>query len=180
LESSRAEASQPDAESSPATRTTPRFCSHQAARQTIYGMESFFRLLEKRVDDCDSLLCVGLDPHVSDLAAPTASAALDFSLRLIAETAPYTAAFKPNVAFFEQFGAEGWTVLEQVITEIANASKNLGSEIPVVLDAKRGDISTTADAYARSAFEHLKAHSITLSPYLGRDSVEPFIGESKN
>lgn len=143
-------------------------------------MESFFRLLEKRVDDCGSLLCVGLDPHVSDLAAPTANAALDFSLRLIAETAPYTAAFKPNVAFFEQFGAEGWTVLEQVITEIANASKQFGSEIPVVLDAKRGDISTTADAYARSAFEHLKAHSITLSPYLGRDSVEPFIGEAKN
>lgn len=143
-------------------------------------MESFFRLLEKRVDDCGSLLCVGLDPHVSDLAAPTANAALDFSLRLINETAPYTAAFKPNVAFFEQFGAEGWTVLEQVIEAIAATSKSLRSEIPVVLDAKRGDISTTADAYARSAFEHLKAHSITLSPYLGRDSVEPFISAAKN
>lgn len=143
-------------------------------------MESFFRLLENRVDQCGSLLCVGLDPHVSDLTAPTAEAALEFSIRLITETAPYAAAFKPNVAFFEQFGAQGWIVLEQVIQAIAQESKRLGSEIPVVLDAKRGDISTTADAYARSAFDHLKAHSITLSPYLGRDSVEPFIGNPQN
>ena len=82
-------------------------------------MDSFFRLLENRVDHCGSLLCVGLDPHVSDLTAPTADAALEFSLRLITETAPYVAAFKPNVAFFEQFGAPGWTVLEHVIEAIA-------------------------------------------------------------
>ena len=142
-------------------------------------MESFFSFLEKRVDDCSSLLCVGLDPHVSDLSAPTAEAALDFSLNLVKQTAPYAAAFKPNAAFFEQLGAGGWTALKQVIEAIQEQSDRLGSMIPVILDAKRGDISSTAEAYAKAAFETLGAHCITLSPYLGKDSIDPFIGNSE-
>ncbi|MFN8414144.1 MAG: orotidine-5'-phosphate decarboxylase [Anaerolineales bacterium] len=142
-------------------------------------MESFFSFLEKRVDDCSSLLCVGLDPHVSDLKEPTAASALDFCLNLVKQTAPYTAAFKPNAAFFEVFGAEGWTALKQLIEAIDAESKRLGSLIPVVLDAKRGDISSTAEAYAQSAFETLGAHCITLSPYLGKDSIDPFIQNSE-
>jgi uridine monophosphate synthetase len=138
-------------------------------------METFFTFLERRVDDCSSLLCVGLDPHVSDLPEPTAQGALDFSLNLVKQTAPYAAAFKPNAAFFEQFGAEGWTALKTVIEAIAAESARMGSMIPVVLDAKRGDISSTAEAYAKSAFESLGAHCITLSPYLGKDSIDPFI-----
>ena len=138
-------------------------------------METFFSFLEKRVDDCSSLLCVGLDPHVNDLPAPTAASALDFCLNLVKQTAPYAAAFKPNAAFFEVFGAEGWTALKQVIEAIDEESKRLGSLIPVVLDAKRGDIASTAEAYAKSAFETLGAHCITLSPYLGKDSIEPFL-----
>ena len=71
-------------------------------------METFFTFLEKRVDDCSSLLCVGLDPHVSELsmaaARPTPASALDFCLNLVKQTAPYAAAFKPNAAFFEVFG----------------------------------------------------------------------------
>ena len=142
-------------------------------------MESFFSFLEKRVDDCSSLLCVGLDPHVSDLPEPTAAGALDFSLNLVKQTAPYAAAFKPNAAFFEQFGAQGWTALKQVIEAIQEQSDRLGSMIPVILDAKRGDISSTAEAYAKAAFETLGAHCITLSPYLGKDSIDPFIGNSE-
>jgi uridine monophosphate synthetase len=142
-------------------------------------MESFFSFLEKRVDDCSSLLCVGLDPHVSDLSEPTAQGALDFSLNLVKQTARYAAAFKPNAAFFEQFGAEGWTALKTVIEAIQEQSDRLGSMIPVVLDAKRGDISSTAEAYAKAAFETLGAHCITLSPYLGKDSIDPFIGNSE-
>ncbi|OQY90258.1 MAG: orotidine-5'-phosphate decarboxylase [Anaerolineae bacterium UTCFX1] len=138
-------------------------------------METFFTFLEKRVDDCSSLLCVGLDPHVSELPSPTAASALDFCLTLIKATAPYAAAFKPNTAFFEVFGAEGWTALKQVIEAIDEESKRLGSLIPVVLDAKRGDIASTAEAYARSAFETLGAHCVTLSPYLGKDSIDPFL-----
>jgi uridine monophosphate synthetase len=138
-------------------------------------METFFSFLEKRVDDCSSLLCVGLDPHVSDLEHPTADAALIFCLNLVKQTAPYAAAFKPNAAFFEVFGPKGWTVLKQVISAIQEESDRRGSLIPVILDAKRGDIASTAEAYAQSAFGKLGAHCITLSPYLGKDSIDPFL-----
>jgi uridine monophosphate synthetase len=138
-------------------------------------MESFFSFLEKRVDDCSSLLCVGLDPHIPDLKEPTAASARDFCLNLVKQTAPYAAAFKPNAAFFEVFGAEGWTALKQVIDAIKEESARMGSKIPIVLDAKRGDIASTAEAYAESAFENLGVDCITLSPYLGKDSIEPFI-----
>ena len=142
-------------------------------------METFFTFLEKRVDDCSSLLCIGLDPHIPDLTEPTAASARDFCLNLVKQTAPYAAAFKPNAAFFEVFGADGWTALKQVIEAIDAESHRLGSLIPVILDAKRGDIASTAEAYAKSAFETLGAHCITLSPYLGRDSIEPFIQNSE-
>ncbi len=138
-------------------------------------METFFSFLAKRVDDCSSLLCVGLDPHPSDLSTPTAGAARDFCLRLVKATAPFAAAFKPNAAFFELYGPDGWAALKDVITAVHAESDRLGSMIPVILDAKRGDIASTAEAYARSAFEVLGAHAITLSPYLGRDSIEPFL-----
>jgi orotidine 5'-phosphate decarboxylase subfamily 2 len=138
-------------------------------------MESFFSFLEKRVDDCSSLLCIGLDPHIPDLAAPTAASALDFCLNLVRQTARYAAAFKPNAAFFEVFGPDGWTALKQVIEAINVESNRYGSRIPIILDAKRGDIASTAEAYARSAFENLGVDCITLNPYLGKDSIEPFL-----
>lgn len=142
-------------------------------------MESFFSFLEKRVDDCSSLLCIGLDPHVSDLKEPSADSAREFCLNLVQQTAPYAAAFKPNAAFFEVFGAEGWIALKEVIDAIQSESNRMGSMIPVILDAKRGDIASTAEAYAKSAFENLDADCITLSPYLGKDSIEPFIQKSE-
>ncbi len=138
-------------------------------------METFFSFVETRVDDCSSLLCVGLDPHVSDLPHPTAASARDFCLNLIKQTSRYAAAFKPNAAFFEVFGAEGWTELKRVIEAINEESDRMGSRIPIILDAKRGDISSTAEAYAKSAFDHLGADCITLNPYLGKDSIEPFL-----
>lgn len=138
-------------------------------------METFFSFLEKRVDDSSSLLCVGLDPHISDLPDPTAQGALKFSLNLVKQTAHYAAAFKPNAAFFEVFGAEGWAALKIVVETIAEESSRQGSMIPVILDAKRGDIASTAEAYAHSTFGHLDAHCITLNPYLGKDSIDPFI-----
>ena len=138
-------------------------------------MESFFSLLEKRVDDCSSLLCIGLDPHTSDLPEKTAGAALDFCRKLVKAGAPYAAAFKPNAAFFEVLGPEGWAALKAVVEAVQAESDRLGSRIPVILDAKRGDIASTAEAYAQSAFEKLGVDAITLNPYLGRDSIEPFI-----
>jgi uridine monophosphate synthetase len=142
-------------------------------------METFFSFLEKRVDDCSSLLCIGLDPHVDDLSAPTAASALDFCLTLVRQTSRYAAAFKPNAAFFEVFGADGWTALKQLIEAINDESNRLGSRIPIILDAKRGDIASTAEAYAKSAFENLGVDCITLNPYLGKDSIEPFIQNSE-
>ncbi len=140
-------------------------------------METFFSFLERRIDDCSSLLCVGLDPSPDDLTAPTAAAALDFCKGLVKQTSRYAAAYKPNAAFFEAFGPEGWAALKEVIAAVQDESNRLGSLIPVVLDAKRGDIASTAEAYARSAFGQLGAHAVTLSPYLGRDAIEPFIAD---
>ncbi|MDO9301460.1 MAG: orotidine-5'-phosphate decarboxylase [Anaerolineales bacterium] len=155
--------------------TAPPITRGSAQDEIRTYMESFFSFLEKRVDDSSSLLCVGLDPHIPDLKELTAASALDFCLTLVKQTAPYAAAFKPNAAFFEVFGAEGWTALKQVIEAIHEESSRLGSLIPVILDANRGDIASTAEAYARSAFENLGAHCITLNPYLGKDSIDPFI-----
>jgi uridine monophosphate synthetase len=142
-------------------------------------MESIFTFLERRVDDCSSLLCIGLDPHVNDLPAPTAASARDFCLNLVKETSRYAAAFKPNAAFFEVFGAEGWVALKDVIEGIKEESRRQGSLIPIILDAKRGDIASTAEAYAKSAFETLGVDCITLNPYLGKDSVAPFLQNSE-
>jgi uridine monophosphate synthetase len=138
-------------------------------------MENFFSLLKRHVDVCNSLLCIGLDPHAADLPAPaTATAARDFCLRLVEETARYAAAYKPNSAFFEQFGAAGWEALKEVIEAVAAYSDRNGSVTPVILDAKRGDIDSTAQAYAKAAFETLNAHALTVSPYLGQDAIMPF------
>lgn len=142
-------------------------------------METFFSFLEKRVDDCSSLLCIGLDPYTSELEEPTAASALEFCLNLVKQTSRYAAAFKPNAAFFEVFGADGWTALKQVIEAINEESNRMGSRIPIILDAKRGDIASTAEAYAKSAFENLGVDCITLNPYLGKDSIEPFIQNSE-
>ena len=129
---------------------------------------SFFENLEARARQTGSLLCVGLDPHPADLAENTPDAALEFCLRLIEATAPVALAYKPNAAFFEAFGPPGWAALQAVIGAVPPG-------IPVVLDAKRGDIASTAEAYARAAFETLGAHALTASPYLGRDSLEPLL-----
>ena len=131
-------------------------------------MPTFFEKLDQRARSIDSLLCIGLDPHPEDLPEQTPQAAKDFCLRLINATSELALAFKPNAAFFEALGPEGWEVLHQVIRAVPEG-------IPVILDAKRGDISSTAKAYARSAFEVLGADAITLSPYLGYDSLSPFL-----
>ena len=142
-------------------------------------MESIFTFLERRVDDCSSLLCIGLDPHVNDLPAPTAASARDFCVNLVKQTSRYAAAFKPNAAFFEVFGAEGWSALKEVVEAIKEESRRHGSLIPIILDAKRGDIASTAEAYAKSAFETLGVDCITLNPYLGKDSIDPFLQNSE-
>jgi uridine monophosphate synthetase len=123
----------------------------------------FFARLEARVAATGSVVCVGLDPRAGDVIE-----ARDRSLGLIAATASDAAAYKPNSAFFEVFGPDGVEALGEVIAAVPD-------EIPVILDAKRGDIASTAAAYASAAFEVLGAGAVTLSPYLGRDSIDPFL-----
>ncbi len=130
--------------------------------------QSFFERLEARCRAIDSLLCVGLDPHPADLPERSAAAARDSCFRLIDATAPVAAAYKPNSAFFEVYGAQGIQALKDVITHV-------GHKIPVLLDAKRGDIGSTSDAYAEAAYRVLGADALTVSPYLGRDAIEPFM-----
>jgi uridine monophosphate synthetase len=132
---------------------------------------SFFDALTARARETGSLLCVGLDPHAADLAGMPegegAAAAEAFCVRLIEATAPHAAAFKPNAAFFEALGPEGVAALHRVIAAVPPG-------IPVVLDAKRGDIGSTSAAYAAAALAS-GAGCVTLSPYLGHDGVTPFV-----
>jgi uridine monophosphate synthetase len=130
----------------------------------------FFKNLEARVAKIDSLLCVGLDPHPNELAESNPQAAEMFCLRLIEATSSYAAAFKPNAAFFELYGPQGIAALQRVIAAVP-------AGIPVILDAKRGDIASTAQAYAQAAFQTLGAQAITINPYLGRDAVAPFVSD---
>jgi uridine monophosphate synthetase len=132
----------------------------------------FFSRLEKRAVDVNSLLCVGLDPHSEDLSSVDPKSAREFCLRIIGATSEFILAYKPNSAFFEVFGAEGIAVLEEIITYIPE-------EIPVILDAKRGDIASSAQAYAKAVFETLGVDAVTINPYLGFDSLQPFIGDDQ-
>mmetsp|Transcript_7332 Transcript_7332/g.13602 ORF Transcript_7332/g.13602 Transcript_7332/m.13602 type:complete len:556 (-) Transcript_7332:178-1845(-) len=133
----------------------------------------FFEALKTRADQVDSLLCVGIDPHSKQLPEATAAAAEKHSMDVIAATKDFAACYKPNSAFFEVFGEDGISALKRVV----KAAKETGA--PVLLDAKRGDIGTTSDAYAQSAFSDICADAITLSPYMGWDSLAPFVDPAK-
>jgi len=128
----------------------------------------FFAKLQSRIEAVDSLLCVGLDPHLAELEEKTAAGAQKFCERLINATKHVACSYKPNAAFFEVFGTDGWKVLTDVI-------KMIPDDIPVILDSKRGDIGSTSAAYATSSFESMGAHAVTVSPYLGSDGVKPFL-----
>jgi len=117
----------------------------------------------------DSWVCVGLDPDPERLprAGSVADEMRTFLLDVIDRTKDVVCAYKPNSAFFEALGHPGHEVLADVVRHAQRFA-------PVILDAKRGDIGNTAKAYARWAFDELKADAITAAPYMGRDSVEPF------
>jgi len=119
----------------------------------------------------DSWLCVGLDPAMDKLPSgfrrePTEI--LRFNRAIIDATSDLVCAYKPNAAFYECLGREGWDTLKGTIDAIP-------SHIPVILDAKRGDIGNTAAMYAKSVYEELNADAATVSPFLGTDSLEPFL-----
>lgn len=135
---------------------------------------SFLDKLQARIAVTNSFLCVGLDP--SD--APSADAAFTVCRNLIDETYEYAVCYKPNAAFFERLGTDGHSCLQRVCDYIV-ALPNTTTPIPILLDVKRGDIGSTAAAYAKAAYD-LNVDAVTLSPLMGWDSVEPFVSGTLN
>ena len=130
---------------------------------------SFKSKLKKIVKRNNSYLCVGLDPDEDKIQKlyPKKSV-LAFLKGVIKQTQDVVSCYKPNIAFFESMGIQGMKILKQVLSYIP-------SEIPVILDAKRGDIGNTANQYAKAFFDELKVDAVTVNPYMGFDSVEPFM-----
>jgi orotidine-5'-phosphate decarboxylase len=115
-----------------------------------------------------TLLCVGLDPDPSRIP-PERTAA--FLTSVVEATRDLVCAYKPNLAFYEQLGETGYSALRAVLAAIPD-------DIPVIADAKRGDVAHTAEAYARAIFDELGFDAATVNPYLGGDSVEPFVSRA--
>jgi len=134
-------------------------------------MTSPLERLRRRRELVGAPLCVGIDPHPDQLpdGLPRDVGGIEtFARGLVEAAASHAAAVKLNVAFFEAFGSAGWAALERV-------RRDVPADVVCVLDAKRGDIGSTAERYAAALFDHLAADAVTLSPYLGEDAVEPFL-----
>jgi orotidine-5'-phosphate decarboxylase len=127
-------------------------------------MNDYSELLAARIRATGSALCVGIDPRLDTLGRET-EALLN---RLVDETAEFAAAFKPNMAYFEAEGSEGFALLERVIARVPK-------DVPVILDAKRGDIGATQEYYAKAYFERMDVAAVTLNAYMGFDAIEPFL-----
>jgi uridine monophosphate synthetase len=127
----------------------------------------FYRWLEEAARRNDSLLCVGLDPRPERLEP--GDDLFSFNRRIVDATQDLVCAYKPNFAFYEAAGPTGLEALRRTVTYIHEMA-----DLPVLLDAKRGDIGSTASAYARAAFEVWGTDALTVNPYLGGDSVMPF------
>lgn len=121
-----------------------------------------------------SFLCVGLDTDYNKIPKGllnTEYPIFEFNKRIVDATEDLVVAYKPNIAFYESLGAAGWMSLEMTVNYIR---KNY-PEVFLIADAKRGDIGNTSDMYARAFFTNLDFDAITLSPYMGRDSISPFL-----
>jgi orotidine-5'-phosphate decarboxylase len=132
---------------------------------------SFIDSLRASIELSGSRLCVGLDPDLDALPTefePDPDEVLRFITGIVEATAEFAAAYKPNSAFYEVMGPAGMEVLQAVIASIPK-------EVPVILDGKRGDIANTDERYAAACFDVYGATAATVNPYLGRDSLEPYI-----
>lgn len=121
-----------------------------------------------------SFLCVGLDSDIEkipDLLRREKDPVFRFNKEIVDATNEYVIAYKPNIAFYESRGAEGWRSLENTVDYI----RSQYPEIFLIADAKRGDIGNTSKMYAKTFFEHLDFDAITVTPYMGEDSVSPFL-----
>lgn len=127
-----------------------------------------YHLIQERA----SYLCVGLDIDLDKIPAflkDTPDGLWEFNRRIIDATKPYCVAYKPNLAFYEALGLKGWELLQQTIDYI-------GDSHFIIADAKRGDIGNTSRLYARAFFDTMGCDAVTVAPYMGADSVKPFLG----
>ena len=136
----------------------------------------FLEKLRRRWHDGRTLLCVGLDPELETAAdraedADVETALFTFNMAIVDATADLVCAYKPNAAFYERHGAAGWNALARTIAYIHSRYP----DVPVLVDAKRGDMGNTAQAYADAIFDTLDADAVTLHPYLGSDALQPFL-----
>lgn len=133
----------------------------------------FQQLLDERIRETGSLLCVGLDPQPERLPAVVRQVddpTWTFNRSIVEATSPWVCAFKPNIAFYEALGPAGLETLRRTIAFIHEHTAAL-----VIVDAKRADIGHTSAAYAHAIFDLLGADAVTLNPYLGRDALTPFL-----
>lgn len=136
---------------------------------------NYINLLKESAEKYSSIVCLGLDPVIEDIPEKDGTPGeriykfYENILNILVKKNIYPGAVKPNYAFYAQYGIDGIIFLEKVITIYKKAG------IPVILDYKRGDIGKTAAAYAKEAFDFFKSDAVTLSPYLGYDSIEPYI-----
>ena len=128
----------------------------------------FLEKLKRASQTNQSLLCVGLDTNVDRIPRTLKGDALAFNRAIIEATSDLVCAYKPNIAFYEAMGAQGWRTLRETIRAVPE-------DIPVILDAKRGDIGNTARMYAKAFFEKLGVDAVTVNAYMGYDAVEPFL-----
>lgn len=133
-------------------------------------MKSFITRLSEQITRKNSHLCVGLDISPEGLGNKNAklSDLIDHSLKIIDATVDLAVCYKPNLAFFERWGSDGFKWLEKVIGYI-------GNNAIIIADGKRGDIGNTAKQYAISIFDHFGFDAVTINPYMGSDSIKPFV-----
>ncbi len=132
----------------------------------------FLQMLHDAAAQNDSMLCVGLDPEPTRFPGKLkgdADKIYDFCAAIVDATADLVIAFKPQIAYFAAHRAEGQ--LERLMEHM----RRVAPAVPIILDAKRGDIGSTAEQYAREAFERYGADAVTLSPFMGFDSVQPYL-----
>lgn len=137
---------------------------------------SFMQALRRRWQQADTLVCVGLDPEPAKFPArfaADADAVFAFNRDIVDATAEFACAFKPQIAHFAALGAED--ALARLIAHIHARHP----EVPVILDSKRGDIGSTAQHYVSEAFDRYRADAVTVNPYMGRDSAQPFLDRAE-
>lgn len=130
--------------------------------------------LVNQIKNKQSFLCVGLDSDIKKIPKhlfETNDPIFEFNKAIINNTAKYTVAYKPNIAFYESEGPKGWISLQKTVDYI----RTHFPEIFIIADAKRGDIGNTSKLYARAFFENMDVDAITVAPYMGEDSVSPFL-----